>query len=66
VTEITNGTVIWFNQGGIEMRGIVNGEPETFTDTKGNERTVIPVHQPQANANWFVWRENIIRVGETA
>jgi hypothetical protein len=60
--EIKNGTVVWFNQGGIEMLGIVNGEREDFVDTDGIARTLYPVHQPQANANWFVWAENIARI----
>jgi hypothetical protein len=62
--KLRNGTVVWFIDDGLGVRGIVNGESETFTDTKGNERTVVPVHQPQTNQNLFVWRENIYRIGE--
>jgi len=62
--KLTNGTIVWFRHAGLGVRGVVNGDPEEFVDTKGIRRVIVSVHQLQTNQNLFVWAENIYRVGE--
>jgi hypothetical protein len=61
---ISNGTVVWFTDQGLEVRGICNGDPYQITVNDGTVRRLVPVHQPQTTQNLIVSAENIYRVGE--
>jgi hypothetical protein len=62
--EIQNGTVVWFRDAGLGVRGIVNGDPREALLEDGTHTTLYPVHQPQTNQNLIVWADNIYRIGE--
>lgn len=56
------GEAVRFNDGDLNIRGIVNGEPfrhESVSNRDAEAATYVPVHDPKRNRNLLVDSRNI-------